>query len=278
MEFEWGSRSCSGGPRWPARRSRPADPRSGMVPKASRRRRGSRRSAAHRPRRRDARRPRRPRPCGAAAAHRLERLLDRPLDHGIGREVGRGLADGLGRQGERDCRGQELGEGAVEDLPDELAMRGAGPGAHAGAEDAARSGEDGEPGVDHGSPLGRGQDEAPAVAQGRKRPPHAPDPYRQAGGLASVGAARTVGEPPRTEPRAGPEVGGAPGGGAGIRPWEHGRGEGVERRDEIAPHGVGKVKAPSSATALYTSEYEPSGHGRKPTDTETVSVGPWAVL
>ncbi len=277
-------------------------------------------------------------------AHRLERLLDRPLDHGIGREVGRGLADGLGRQGERDRRGQELGERAVEYLPDELAMGGAGPGdprpgapvraaldgevervaedcrvavaavpaavarrleepavlegearivpgpvvagecelraegigaggalrprvreggrvpfavarrsaacrraacrrAHAGAEDAARYAEDGEQGVDHGSALGRGQDEPPVVAQGRKRPPHAPDPYRQAGGLASVGAARMVGEPPRTEPRAGPEVGGAPGGGAGIRPCEHGRGEGVERRDETAPHGVGEVKA-----------------------------------
>ena len=279
----------------------------------------------------------------------LERLLDRSLDHGIGREVGRGLADGLGRQGERDRRWQQLGEGAVEDLRDQIAMAGAGPGdpqprptvrtaldgeveragedrrvavaavlaavagrfdepavlegevrvvpglvvagereldaegvgvgsaprprareggrapsavarrstacrraacrraacrrAHAGAQDAGRSGKDGEQRVDHRAALGRGQDEPAVVAQGGKRPPDAPDPHRQAGALASVGAAGIVGEPPRTEPRAGPEVGGAPGAGTGIRPCEHGRGEGVERRDEATPYGVDKVKA-----------------------------------
>lgn len=161
----------------------------------------------------------------------------------------------VGRKGELDAEGVGAGsalrpwarEGGR--VPSAVARRraagrrAAGGRAPAGGEDAGRSGEDGEQRVDHAAPLGRGQDEPAVVAQGGKRPPHAPDPHRQAGALASVGAAGIVGEPARTAARGGPEVGGASGAGTGIRPCEHGRGEGVERRDETAPHGVGEVQA-----------------------------------
>ena len=60
-------------------------------------------------------------------ADRLERLFHGSLNRAAGREVGRGLADGVGCLGKRRRRRQQLGERAVEDLPDQPAMNGAGP-------------------------------------------------------------------------------------------------------------------------------------------------------